>query len=377
MRKSLHQTQSKMPFAIFLPFLLTIMFALPAHAQSCCSTYVGYVYINGTLAANGTVVQTRVNSDNVTNVTNFTVGDIGDKGQGYYIVNVPGNPGDNVSFFVNSMTVIAMNGTNASAQPWGIGWHPFNLTMNTSSNGVACFSAGGCTSGFCTDGYCCNSACTGSSEDCNVAGSLGTCTSTAPSGGGGGSSGAGAVGGNVESSGASDSNLQAGESGSFVFTQTPIVNIEVKAADTILSGTITVKEVTKPAEATVAISSGEGSVYKYMEIIPSFTNNKISEAKIEFKVPKAWFTANGIAPETTTLKKLVGKQWVALPTQQLKFDGTNYVFEATTSGFSVYVVTGSKKVTFFDLINKIDQYYKGQINFFDLIGLIDSYYRTQ
>jgi hypothetical protein len=48
--------------------------------------------------------------------------------------------------------------------------------------GTACTSASQCASGFCVDGYCCNSACTSNScAACDVASSLGTCT-TIPNG---------------------------------------------------------------------------------------------------------------------------------------------------------------------------------------------------
>jgi len=44
------------------------------------------------------------------------------------------------------------------------------------SNGTTCAGATECQSGFCVDDYCCNSACTGSCNQCNKSGALGTCS---------------------------------------------------------------------------------------------------------------------------------------------------------------------------------------------------------
>lgn len=46
------------------------------------------------------------------------------------------------------------------------------------ANGVTCGGANQCTSGACVDGVCCNSACGGTCQACDVAGSVGTCTTT-------------------------------------------------------------------------------------------------------------------------------------------------------------------------------------------------------
>ncbi len=51
--------------------------------------------------------------------------------------------------------------------------------------GTLCSSADECESGVCTDGVCCSSACDGSCEQCDIAGSEGTC-SPAPAGTDGG-----------------------------------------------------------------------------------------------------------------------------------------------------------------------------------------------
>jgi len=47
------------------------------------------------------------------------------------------------------------------------------------SSGVVCSLDGDCDSAHCVDGVCCDTVCSGTCEDCNVAGSLGTCTDVA------------------------------------------------------------------------------------------------------------------------------------------------------------------------------------------------------
>jgi hypothetical protein len=43
--------------------------------------------------------------------------------------------------------------------------------------GSACTASSECVTAFCVDGVCCDSACTGGLEQCDLAGSVGTCTS--------------------------------------------------------------------------------------------------------------------------------------------------------------------------------------------------------
>lgn len=47
------------------------------------------------------------------------------------------------------------------------------------ANGNKCTSAGQCTSGSCVDGYCCDLACGGTCQACDLAGSIGKCTTLA------------------------------------------------------------------------------------------------------------------------------------------------------------------------------------------------------
>jgi PGF-pre-PGF domain-containing protein/uncharacterized delta-60 repeat protein len=69
------------------------------------------------------------------------------------------------------------------------------------------------------------------------------------------------------------------------------------------------------------------------------TNDQITEAKISFRVPVSWIEEKGI--NSITLKRYVNGQWEELETEYLSEDGTNVYYNAKSSGFSYFVITGS------------------------------------
>jgi len=155
-------------------YVSALIFALFASVSFAASPYFfrGYVHVDGSLAPNGTIVEIFLNGTNsVLGSAVVGEGTLGGTPQGWYTVGFEGNSENTVSFRVNNLSLIVANGTNVTAQTLGsnIIHDSFNLSVNKSSNGVACLYAIGCSSGFCTDSYCCNSACGGASEDCNVA----------------------------------------------------------------------------------------------------------------------------------------------------------------------------------------------------------------
>ena len=176
-------------------FLMICLLFSPVHALY--ASWNGYVYINGSLASSGTIVTAHINNASAATATTSTGTVITmPSNQSYYIIDLECASGSNVSLKVWGIW------SNVVDQTCTAGWHTngtsyFNLSISTLSNGNTCSYAAACTSGFCVDGYCCNEACNGASQDCNVAGHEGTCTSTAtttattapgggPGGGGGG-----------------------------------------------------------------------------------------------------------------------------------------------------------------------------------------------
>ncbi len=322
----------------YLAVIVFIFLAGVAFSQSppSAATWWGNVTINGANASDGTGVLAYNGSTLLAETT------LGAFKTGAYLIGVNCSSGQGVHLKVYDLS--ASNVTCSLGVKTEL-----NLSVNTTANGVACNYAGSCTTGFCVDSYCCNSACGGASEDCNVAGSLGTCTSTATSSTGGGGGGGGG-GGAVSAPAASESQtvvgtIAAGGTADVNFAKSATLGVEsikITVKEQVSSVSVTVKETSKPAAASVAIESSSGSVYKYLDITPTVSNEKISSAKVQFKVPKTWFDTNSIDPATVVLKKNVVAGWVDLSTSQTKFDGTYYYYESTTTSFSTYAITGQK-----------------------------------
>ncbi|MEK6888245.1 MAG: PGF-pre-PGF domain-containing protein [Candidatus Aenigmatarchaeota archaeon] len=367
-------------------YILPVVLVLLTSAAFAASPYFfkGYVFVNGSLAPNGTIVEVYVNSaSSSSGAAVVGAGQLAGTRDGWYTIGFEANAGDSVVFRVNNLTLNSANGTNTSAQTLvagGFVTENFNLSANKTANGVSCLYATGCSSGFCADSYCCNTACTDTNYDCNVAGSLGTCTSTATTttttGGGGGGTGVAAA-----SETQTLSSVTAGSTNSVSLSQSASLGIEKIDFTTTTSASnvqITIKETTiATAGVSVAITSTQGAVYKYLEITKTnIQNSDISSVTINFKVPKSWLTANNIDKNTIALNRY-DSAWSKLPTTIRSEDSTYVYFTATSPGFSTFAITGSKGASFFDVISKIDAYYKGTATFFDVIGVIDLYYKAQ
>ena len=78
-----------------------------------------------------------------------------------------------------SCTNIPAGQDPASECPGSISCNGNGACSSLLPNGTACTINGECQSGACTDGVCCNSACNGTCQACNLAGSVGACTSIA------------------------------------------------------------------------------------------------------------------------------------------------------------------------------------------------------
>jgi PGF-pre-PGF domain-containing protein len=369
----------KAKILFFLIFFLSTAYALPG-------SWRGFVYINGSLATDGTVVELFLN--NAQNAANsVAVGEIATWPDGYYLIHVEGTIGDNVTFKVNGVSIY---GTNSDPQPWSIGFHPdetsyFNLTMNKTANGANCTYNSGCSSNNCAsdydgtgkwcapENYCAHdnvtyangaSVCSDSSTKkrcvnsnwsslaCSSGCSGGSClspsgeattttvravtTTTIP------------TTTTVPATGETKTvqEIRANTSAIITFLkddELAIQEIKIDVKNDVTGVSVTVKETTKPAEATLAIASDVGAVYKYLTIEKSNIDNEdISEVKIKFKVEKSWITANSINPDTITLKRLVSNSWTDLTTTKLSEDSTYYYYEATSTGFSVFAITGVK-----------------------------------
>lgn len=278
--------------------------------------------------------------------------------------------------FLVPVAVVAPASVPLSEQTGSININPLSGNVILPGNvtyplGTACTANSECNSGNCVDGYCCSSACTGSCNKCNVGGHLGTCTDVnslclgtdnscycsagsckactggtctelqtcyIPGGGGGGGGGYTTV---LASETATISPLS-DETGIFNFTKSDtlkINSVSLTVNGTISPAQVTVSESSLPSGANAAIGV-DGIVYKYLEITTNVPKGEIEEIKIDFKIEKSWFTANGVDVSSITMKRLVNGEWVSLPTVKTGEDSTYFYFEATSPGLSVFAITG-------------------------------------
>lgn len=346
-------------FSLFLILLPSIV--LSDDGAPPASSWWGFVSIdaNTSTETNGSVIEAYIRGSVVANVT------VGQWISGYYLIDVPCNQGDNVTIRVYNLTA------NETAQTCVAGQSTYlNLSANKTANGVVCTYEGGCTSGYCVDGYCCDSACTGANRGCNVAGRLGTCTSTATTTT---TTTTAPAGGYVPSPTTTAApttttttippatttttlppveevqtveTIEVGETGTFSYEEPTIelTNIQVKVKNTVNSVQITVTQSsTKPAAIAV---TAPGAVYGYYNIEKTNIDDEdVESATIMFKVKKDWITGQNIDETTIALERFKGGAWNKLPTTKVDEDGTYFYFQATTTELSIFAVTAEKVVT--------------------------------
>jgi len=99
-------------------------------------------------------------------------------------------------------------------------------------------------------------------------------------------------------------------------------------------------------ERTPDIPEPPGTAYMYFDIEVKNPGAAKIEGKVEFKVAKSWIAADNIDEAMVKLNRYdeSGGEWKALPTHKTREDNATVYFEAETLGFSLFCVTGEKKV---------------------------------
>ena len=69
------------------------------------------------------------------------------------------------------------------------------------------------------------------------------------------------------------------------------------------------------------------------------TSGSINHAEITFRVPISWIEANNIDPGSITMMRYAGS-WQSLPTQKISENAGYLYYEASTSSFSPFAITG-------------------------------------
>ncbi|MEM5766127.1 MAG: PGF-pre-PGF domain-containing protein [Candidatus Aenigmatarchaeota archaeon] len=318
-------------------FLLTLLPPSCVLAQSLPGDWKGYVFIDGSIAPDGTPVSATINN---VEVASTTVGAV-ESGTGYYLIHVPGNTGDKVKFKICGVNV------TLEEQSWSVGPHPnttsgspyINLSITTLTDGSTCTYACGCSGGYCVHGYCrsssvyCGDGYCDSGETCsNCASDCGKCMERA---------GAAMVFQTINSASPTSPAVVSIPSDKAKSLKIDEVRIEVKEDVTNLQ--VTVRESFLPSFASLAITTDKGATYKYIEITTNLINEKIERVKIKFKVEKSWLTSNDIDESKVSLNRWFNGQWNKLTTTKIGEDSTYVYYEAESPGLSVFAITGEKK----------------------------------
>ncbi|MGB2727856.1 MAG: PGF-pre-PGF domain-containing protein [Halobacteriota archaeon] len=135
--------------------------------------------------------------------------------------------------------------------------------------------------------------------------------------------------------------MEAEKEAAMVFEDMDVSMITLKSDKNVNDVTVEVERI----ERTPDIPEPSGVAYTYLEITEENAGGAKIEGRVEFKVIKSWLADNNIDEATVTLNRYDENEgWKALPTTKVGEDDEGFVFfEAQTSGFSTFAVTGEKK----------------------------------
>jgi PGF-pre-PGF domain-containing protein len=333
----MHESKKKTEFCFCLVLFL-LLFTVTVSAVSF-GDWAGYVFFSGSIASDGTYVTAHINNASTASGT-ARVGSV-ESGTGYYLIHVDGTQGDPVNFKICGISVAipsqtlnpGLNVNSTSGSPY------INLSVSKLATGACSYSCA------CSGNYCCS----GATEYTDGSGT-GTCqasvctapTTTTTTGGGGGG---GATTNVTIIPSASPSSPAVVNIGTDQSNTLKVYQVTVRVTENVSNAQITVKEASLPAGASLAISSDNGAIYKYLNITTTVPSSKIANVTIKFKVEKSWITANDINSSTIALERYVNGQWVKLTTTKLSEDSIYIYFEAQSPGLSIFAIIGEKNIT--------------------------------
>lgn len=351
----------------FFLSLLTILIVLSSVGFAASPFFFkGIAHVNGSLAPNGTIIEVFSPSTASTPISSVTIGEgqLAGLDLGKYVISFESDSGNNVSFKVNGIALIAANGTNTTNQTLGteIVTTNFNLSINKSANTLACTFAVGCTGAFCVHSICrsastfCGDAFCDSGESCSTDDSACSsgqactngcaATSSGGGGGGGGSSGGGGGGGGTTLPSVTQTinNIMADTPKSVLIAESklPVSQVEITTSVSLTNVQLVIKEITQPSGVSPAIPAAAGNIYKHLDITSSASSTQLVKMKIKFSVTKSWLTANSIDLGKVVLNRLVGTTWIKLLTTKTGEDAVNVFYEAESPGLSVFAITGER-----------------------------------
>ncbi|MBU3905146.1 MAG: PGF-pre-PGF domain-containing protein, partial [Nanoarchaeota archaeon] len=135
--------------------------------------------------------------------------------------------------------------------------------------------------------------------------------------------------------------ILAGETKTMIFTDTNlgVSSVDITAKNTLNNIELKIGTLSAlPSDISIVV----GEVYKYLQFTPTkISETDLSTAKIKFKVTNSWLTDNNIDPDTVALNRWITR-WNKLPTVKTSEDSTYTYYEAETSGFSYFAITGTQ-----------------------------------
>ena len=216
-------------------------------------------------------------------------------------------------------------------------------------NSIACSLSSDCFYGFCVHNICrsastyCGDAFCDTGETCSsCSADCGSCSVTAGGGGGGGSLAVADVSETKTITEISKDETKAIEISDSKSNTLKVGGVSISAREAVSDVKITVKESSRPSAAPLPIASAEGSVYKYVDISTNM-KDKIENTKINFKVEHSWIAEKNIDEASILLARWTESNWEKLATAYLNEDKDYIYYEAVSSGFSTFAITGEKQ----------------------------------
>ena len=99
--------------------------------------------------------------------------------------------------------------------------------------------------------------------------------------------------------------------------------------------------------SALASADAPGNVYKYMNIwvgsLGFAIPKNIKEGIVKFKLENSWKTSNGFTDSDIKMLKWNGIEWITLATEKKNSDEKFTYFEANTTSFSPFAISGLKE----------------------------------
>ena len=170
-------------------------------------------------------------------------------------------------------------------------------------------------------------------------------TTTSSGGGSSGSTGGGGVTtsepfANIANSERYDKNLIANTPVTYAFKAPELGVYEIAVTGRENENDVTIRVEALKGTAKGVAAAAPGVVYRNLNIIAGTT--RIKEAVIKFKVENSWLAGNNLAGNEVVLMRWDGSKWNPLETGEKGKDNTYTIFEAKTTGFSSFAITGLK-----------------------------------